>query len=69
MEVRRVSGGFTLGNSGLDLPQFAVAVHNVIDGGAAAAWAFLRNVGDFIPGVQDEFAVVGFQLSKEHRKQ
>ena len=69
MQVGRIRSIFTVGDGGLQLPQLGVAIHDVIDSRAAAAWAFLRNVGNLIPGIQDEFALVRFQLAEEHGKQ
>ena len=69
MEVRPGRVGLTLGNGGLDLPQLVVTVHDVIDGGAVAARAFLRDVGNLTAGVQHEFAAVRLQLAEEHREQ
>ena len=69
MQVRPVRIRLARRDGGLDLAQLAVAVHDVIDRGAATARAFLRHVGDFQAGVEDEFAGVRFQLAEQHREQ
>jgi len=69
VQVGLVRCRFTCGNLGLHRSQLLVAVHDVVDCGAAAVRAFLCNVGDDGFGVQREFAVIRLQLAQEHGEQ
>jgi hypothetical protein len=68
MQVRLIGISLTIRNGRLHLPQLAVTIHDVVDGGAAAMRTFLRDVGYLISWVECEFAIVWFQFTEEHGK-
>ena len=54
---------------GLNLPQFAIAVHHIVNGRAAAVGAFLRHMGDFVLRIESQLAIVRLELAQNHREQ
>ncbi len=65
----RVLVSFAFGNARLQFPELLVAVHDVVEGRAAAVRTLLRDMSDLVVGTQAELTVVGFEFAKQHREQ
>ncbi len=68
-EALAVMGRLRLGDLGLDLAQFGVAVEHVLQGGCGNGRRLLRHVGDHPARRQFQIARVGVQLSPQHGEQ
>jgi hypothetical protein len=69
VKVWLVRSGFALGDFSLHRSQLLVAVHDVVNSGAAAVRTFLCDVGDYGLRVQGKLAIIRFQFAKEHGEQ
>ena len=64
MQVRLILVRFTGRYLGLNVTQLCIAIHDVIDRGTTAVWAFLRDVCNLVLGIERQFAVIRLQFTE-----